>query len=106
MAGLRELVLKLSANTVEFRKDMGAAVRDVALFSSQITRSMKSANVALTGFAAAAVGALSIGALVSEVNRVTESLNTLQDMAEKTGSSVENLSRISKVVAAFGGDFQ
>lgn len=106
MAGLRELVLKLSANTVEFRKDLGAAVRDVNLFSSQMTRSMKSANAALTGFAVAAAGALTIGSLVAEVNRVVDALNNLQDMAEKTGSSVENLSRLSKVVSAFGGDFQ
>lgn len=106
MAGLRELVLKLSANTVEFRKDLGSAVRDVGLFSAQMTRSMKSANAALTSFAVAAAGALSIGALVAEVNRVVEALNNLDDMAQKTGSSVENLSRLSKVVTAFGGDFQ
>ena len=103
MAGLRELVLKLSANTVSFRQDIGAAVKQVDLFASHVTRSMKSANGALVGFAA---GAVSIYALKSSFDAVVDSLANLDDMAQKTGSSVENLGRLSKVAKVFGVEME
>ncbi len=101
MAGLRELVLKLSANTVSFRQDIGAAIRQVDLFSAQVSRSMKSANAAFIGFAA---GAVSIAGLSAAFAHAVDAMAELDDMAQQTGSSVENLSRIAKVAQVFGQD--
>ncbi len=104
MAALRELVLKLSANTVEFSKDIGLAIRDVGRFSSEVTRSMRSANVALTGFVASVAGAASLGLLAEQIERSTSALGALVDLTQKTGSTIDNLSRLQKVANAFGAD--
>jgi len=56
----------------------------------------------LLGLAAGAAAAgLAIGALV---NNAINDLAELDDMAQKTGSSVESLSKIQKVAAVFGPD--
>jgi hypothetical protein len=104
MAALRELVLKLSANTVEFRRDLNTAVRSVNDLSSQMERSFQSAKNALVGFAAAVASVASLDALAEGVRHTAEALADLDDMSQKTGSSVENLSRLAKVAHAFGGD--
>lgn len=104
MAALRELVLKLSANTVEFSKDIGMAIRDVGRFSSEVTRSMRTANAALTGFIATAASAVTLNLLAEQVEKTTVALATLVDMSEKTGSAITTLSQLQKVAEAFGGD--
>lgn len=104
MAALRELVLKLSANTVEFSKEIGIAIRDVGRFSSEVTRSMRSANAVLTGFIATAAGAVTLDLLAEQVEKTTVALATLVDMSQKTGSSITSLSQLQKVAEAFGGD--
>lgn len=48
---------------------------------------------------------LSIDALVGMANKSIDALADLDDMAQKTGSSVENLSKLSKVAAMTGVDF-
>lgn len=104
MAALRELVLKLSANTVEFRRDLNTAARSVNDLSSQIERSFQSAKNTLVGFAAAVASVASLDALAEGIHHTAEALAELDDMSQKTGSSVENLSRLAKVAHAFGGD--
>jgi hypothetical protein len=104
MAALRELVLKLSANTVEFRRDLSTAVRSVNDLSSQMERSFQTAKNALVGFAAAVASVASLDALAEGIRHTAEALADLDDMSQKTGSSVENLSRLAKVAHAFGGD--
>ena len=60
---------------------------------------------ALIGFAAGIAGAFSLGALVTGVNGAIGALADLDDMAQKTGSSVETLSRLQKVASVVGQDF-
>ncbi len=104
MAALRELVVKLSANTVEFSKDIGLAIRDVGRFSNEFTRSMRSANAALTGFVASAAGAITLDWLVGEIDKTSSAMAKLVDMSQKTGSAIVTLSQLQKLATAFGGD--
>lgn len=50
------------------------------------------------------IAGLSIGALVTKVQDAIGVMGDLDDMAQKTGSSVESLSRLQKVANAFGVD--
>ena len=60
---------------------------------------------ALASLAAGLAGAVSIGAFVASVSAAIDGLADLDDMAQKTGSSVESLSRLQKVAAVAGQDF-
>ena len=62
-------------------------------------------GTALAAFAAAAAGALSIGAFTAGISAAIGGLAELDDMAQKTGSSVEVLSRLQKVAQVTGQDF-
>lgn len=56
-------------------------------------------------FFAAAAGAFTVGTLVASINTAIGALADLDDMAQKTGSSVESLSRLQKVAELVGQDF-
>ncbi|HEY0063153.1 MAG TPA: hypothetical protein VGC21_13610 [Telluria sp.] len=60
---------------------------------------------ALVSFAAGLASAVSIGAFVSSISESITALADLDDMAQKTGSSVETLSRLQKVALVTGQDF-
>jgi len=59
------------------------------------------AKAAAAGLAAA----FSVGAIIGRVNEALDTLAKLDDVSQKTGSSIENLSRLQKVSSAFGQDF-
>ncbi len=63
------------------------------------------AGTALQAFAAAAVAAMSISAFANGVQTAVGALADLDDMAQKSGSSVESLSQLQKVAQMTGQDF-
>lgn len=100
MADLGRLVVNLEANIAQFTQDMQRA--------SQVTEQTANKISGAVDFAKNALGALgialSVDLIVSEINRSLDSLAALDDMAQKTGSSVETLSKIGKVADFTGTD--
>ncbi|PTR17506.1 hypothetical protein C8R31_101670 [Nitrosospira sp. Nsp2] len=92
-----EMVAKLSS----LERDMNRAKGIVAGAMGDI---QKSANLVSGALGLIGVG-LSAGAFAAYAHRVVDTLATIDDAAQKTGSSVENLSRIEKTARAFGANF-
>jgi hypothetical protein len=59
----------------------------------------------VSGALQAGAAYLSVRAIMDGFNNSVDTLAKLDDMSQKTGSSVENLSRLQKVSEAFGQDF-
>jgi hypothetical protein len=98
---LGSLVVNLEANIARFTQDMSRASQQTEQAMSQISGAV---NVAK--FALGALGvALSVDALVGQANKAIGALADLDDMAQKTGASVENLSKLSQVAAMTGVEF-
>jgi hypothetical protein len=95
------LQIDILANIARLQDDMNKATRSVGGAMSSIEKSVGFAQKALLGLG---VG-VSFAALVGQVNKAIDTLAKLDDMAQKTGSSVENLSRLQKVASQFGQDF-
>jgi len=95
MSTLGRLVVSLEANIARFTSDMERA--------SQVTERAANKISGAVDFAGKALGALGVALSVvlhvSELNRAVDSLAELDDMAQKTGASVEVLSQLSKVAA-------
>jgi len=51
------------------------------------------------------VAGVSLGSLAAKITGVMDSMAELDDLSQKIGTSVERLSQIQKVAAAFGADF-
>ncbi len=60
---------------------------------------------AVAAFVASLAGAVSVGAFVASISTSIDALADLDDMAQKTGSSVETLSRLQKQAQISGQDF-
>jgi hypothetical protein len=95
------LVVNLEANIARFTSDMGRASQQTEQAMRQISGAVNVAKVALGALGVA----LSVDALVGQANAAIGALADLDDMAQKTGSSVENLSKLGQVAAMTGTDF-
>jgi hypothetical protein len=101
MANLGQLVVNLEANIAQFTSDMGRASQQTEQAMSKISGAV---NLAKGAFVA--LGAVQLaGNLLGEVNKAIDALAGLDDMAQKTGASVETLSKLSKVAAFTNTDF-
>lgn len=98
---LGNLTVTLEANIAEFNRNMSEASRR----TEGTMRAMQgAAKVAAAAVAAIGVG-MALGAVVSAATKAVDALAKLDDMAQKTGASVENLSRLSKVAEMTGTEF-
>ena len=95
------LEIDLIANIARLQSDMNKATSTVDRAMGGISKAVGSAQNLLLGLG---VG-VSFSALIGQVNKAIGVLGDLDDMAQKTGSSVENLSRLQKVATQFGADF-
>jgi len=100
MADLGRLVVNLEANIAQFTRDMQRASQVTEQTANQISGAVELGKKALGALGVA----LSVDLLVSEVNRSLDALAALDDMAQKTGSSVETLSKLGKVADFTGTD--
>jgi len=97
MADLGSLVVKLSAETSEFRADLGRTARLLDRHANDMKTSLQQvATVAKTAFAVA-IGAASVGALRDFIDRTIEATAVLQQLSEQTGASTSALSGLAPV---------
>lgn len=102
MADLGSLVVKLSAETSEFREDLGRTARLLDRHANDMKASMqKVASVAKTTFAVV-IGATSVAALRDFVTHTLEAAAALQGLSEQTGASAAALSGFAPVATISG----
>lgn len=101
MSTLGSLVVFLEANIARYQSDMERA----AAGTESAMRRVKSAAGVVAGALAVVGVALTVDALIGSANKAIDALADLDDMAQKTGASVENLSRLSQLASATGADF-
>lgn len=96
------LEIQLLANIARLQQDMDAAKRTVDQASRAMAEAANMARTALVGLG----GALSVGAMVQSLKSAISTMADLDDAAKKTGTSIQDISKIQQITAAFGGDFQ
>ena len=102
MADLGSLVVKLSAETSEFREDLGRTARLLDRHANDMKASMQQvASVAKTTFAVV-IGATSVAALRDFVTHTLEAAAALQGLSEQTGASAVALSGFAPVATISG----
>jgi lambda family phage tail tape measure protein len=96
------LVVKLSAETSEFREDLGRTARLLDRHANDMKASMQQvASVAKTTFAVV-IGATSVAALRDFVTHTLEAAAALQGLSEQTGASAAALSGFAPVATISG----
>lgn len=93
--------IKLMAEMASLKRGMDEAQRTVTGAMGRIEDSLSKAARALGAFG----GTLAVGAIVNGLNKVYDSLVELDDMAQKTGASIEKLSVLQKVANATSTEF-
>ncbi|WP_426117517.1 hypothetical protein, partial [Massilia sp. PWRC2] len=126
MAGgnLGALVVSLEANIAKFNSDMGAAAKQVDQSMSAMSASTKLATDAIKRLEAQANGAkaaamslakgmilgaavgMSFDAITGKIMGVVTNMANLKTLSEKTGASVENLSKLAFVSKQSGSDIE
>ena len=102
MADLGSLVVKLSAETSEFRADLGRTARLLDRHANDMKTSLQQvSSIARTTFAVA-IGATSVAALRDFVSQTIEAAAALQGLSEQTGASAAALSGFAPVATISG----
>lgn len=102
MADLGSLVVKLSAETSEFRADLGRTARLLDRHANDMKTSLQRvSSIAQTTFAVA-IGATSVVALRDFVTHTLEAAAALQGLSEQTGASTTALSGFTPVATISG----
>ncbi|SNX59724.1 hypothetical protein SAMN06296273_1160 [Nitrosomonas ureae] len=113
MSALGSLVVKLALEYAEYTQGLDKSSQEALKFAKNAQTSFDKAGNSAKEFLGNVAGNVA-GAIVSVVglnsafSRITESiniLNSLDDAAQKTGSSIEDLSRIEQVARNFGDAF-
>jgi lambda family phage tail tape measure protein len=102
MADLGSLVVKLSAETSEFRADLGRTARLLDRHANDMKTSLQQvSSIARTTFAVA-IGATSVAALRDFVSQTIEAAAALEGLSEQTGASAAALSGFAPVATISG----
>lgn len=104
--GIGSIVISLGLDAADFIRNMAQQQRQAQSATERIVGSFNSMAGGIAGALAAVGVALTFDAIIGELNKSIDALAQLDDMAQKTGASVENLSRLSKLAAARGQEFE
>ena len=106
MSDLGSLVIKLSAETAQFRSDLGKS----AHLLSKTANDMKASMERLSGVAqktfALAIGVTSVAAIKDFVVQTIDAAASLQGLAEQAGASAQSLSGFAPVATISGTSLQ
>ncbi|MBY0474220.1 MAG: hypothetical protein K2Q13_04050 [Nitrosomonas sp.] len=113
ISALGSLVVKLALEHAQYTQGLDKSSQGALKFARDTQKSFDEAGARakefMSGIAAGAVGAIaSVVGIQQSIQRVGDSINLLasiNDAAEKTGSSVDDLSRIEQVSRNFGDSF-
>ena len=103
--GIGSIVIRLGLDAADFVRGVATQTRTAQAGVERIVGSFNSMAGGIAGALAAVGVALTFDAIFGEMNKAIDALAELDDMAQNTGASVENLSRLSKLAAARGQDF-
>jgi len=98
---LGDLTVSLEANMAKFSRDMEQAASQTEKTMGKI---QGAANMVTSALGLIGVG-ISFAAIVGQADNAIDALANLDDMAQKTGASVDLLSRLGKVADMTGADF-
>ncbi|KHA77513.1 hypothetical protein NC77_17940 [Janthinobacterium lividum] len=104
-SGIGAIVISLGLDAADFIRNMAQQQRQAQSATERILGSFNSMAGGIAGALAAVGVALTFDAVVGELNKSIDALAKLDDMSQKTGASVENLSRLFKLAGARGQDF-
>lgn len=99
---LRNLVVSLSADITRFSAGMTQAASQTQATMNQINSAVGIAKAGLAGLA----GAFSLGAALDFAKETVAAAAALDDLADSTGSSVENLSKLKNQAQVSGASFE
>lgn len=113
MAALGSLVVKLALEYAEYTQGLDKSDQAALKFAQNAQRSFDTAAASTKEFfvgmatgAATTIGAfVGVRAAIDGLTAGIKTLADLNDMAQKTGASVENLSKIQQLAVEFGHDF-
>ena len=113
MSALGSLIVKLALEHAEYTQGLDKSSQQALKYGQSIQRSFDQAEAKVSqhftntirGAAAATAAYLGISSAVDAFNNSVNDLAALDDLAQKTGGTVENLSRMQKVATQFGQDF-
>lgn len=92
------LLVDMAANTARLQADMREAKNAVGQAAREIQGAADVARAALGGL----VAGISVGGLLSAFKAVVGGLDDLNDTADRTGASIERLSKLEAQLAPFG----
>ncbi len=101
-----KLLVELSASVGKFQSDMGRAAAIADANARKIDKSISSIKNTILGIGAGIGAAFSFNQATDFIKDTISAASALDDLADSTGSTVENLSRLKNVVAISGGSFE
>jgi hypothetical protein len=112
MSANARLLVEIAASTAQFREDLGRATAVAEREARKIEQAFEKARVQTANFGAglrSALGALGVAFGTAEIvgwaKETVAAASALNDFADQTGSSVEELSRLSNQARISGTDF-
>ena len=109
MAGsLGSLSISIEANMARFQSEMTKSAYITEQAMNKMAAGADLAKTAIKGLATGLIAGLAangLSAVTTAINSTIDSFAKLDDMTQKTGASVEGLSKLSKVAVTFGQDF-
>jgi hypothetical protein len=112
MSALGSLVVSLALNYAEYTRGLDKSGQDALKFAQRQQQALDKAGRATDEFfdktarrvAGAVAGYVGISKVIGELTSSIDDLGAVDDLAQKTGSAAENISKMQKVAKQFNGD--
>ncbi len=104
MATLGSVVVEMSASTAKFESDLGRAAQMAERQMAQIDRAVAMVKSGLQTLGLAVSVGFAVDQIKGQIERAIQLAGDLDDLAEKTGGTVETLSGLASVARLSGTD--